>query len=137
MKHLTYSPPPFIFVEGKKKSGMTSLSREPGIPPYIPELPVPHENVMNYNQTVLGIRGGQKISLFLLLANQRIFFSLSLSLSSITSLLSFFPSHHISQPQPLPLSLFSVLQVLPPCLPFTLVSPTFYIYVFCLIGYKF
>ena len=74
MKHLTYSPPPFIFVEGKKKSGMTSLSREPGIPPYIPELPVPHENVMNYNQTVLGIRGGQKISLFLLLANQRIFF---------------------------------------------------------------
>lgn len=31
--------------------------REPGIPPYIPELPVPHENIMNYNQTVLGIRG--------------------------------------------------------------------------------
>jgi ER membrane protein complex subunit 1 len=31
--------------------------REPGIPPYIPELPLPHENVMNYNQTILGIRG--------------------------------------------------------------------------------
>jgi len=31
--------------------------REPGIPPYIPELALPHENVMNYNQTLQGIRG--------------------------------------------------------------------------------
>jgi len=31
--------------------------REPGIPPYMPELPLPHESVLNYNQTVTGIRG--------------------------------------------------------------------------------
>jgi len=31
--------------------------REPGIPPYIPELPVPHESILNYNQSVLGVRG--------------------------------------------------------------------------------
>jgi len=31
--------------------------REPGIPPYIPELPMPHESILNYNQTVSGIKG--------------------------------------------------------------------------------
>jgi len=31
--------------------------REPGIPPYTPEIPVPHESILNYNQSVLGIRG--------------------------------------------------------------------------------
>eukprot|EP00088_Acartia_fossae_P054891 TRINITY_DN6343_c0_g1_i2.p1 TRINITY_DN6343_c0_g1~~TRINITY_DN6343_c0_g1_i2.p1 ORF type:complete len:892 (+),score=202.62 TRINITY_DN6343_c0_g1_i2:78-2753(+) len=30
--------------------------REPGIPPYIPELPMPHESIMNYNQTILGMK---------------------------------------------------------------------------------
>ena len=30
--------------------------REPGIPPYIPELAVPHESIINYNQTLLGVR---------------------------------------------------------------------------------
>jgi len=30
--------------------------REPGIPPYIPELSVPHESIMNYNQTLLGVQ---------------------------------------------------------------------------------
>ena len=30
--------------------------REPGIPPYIPELSVPHESILNYNQTLLGVR---------------------------------------------------------------------------------
>jgi len=30
--------------------------REPGIPPYIPELPMPHESIMNYNQSVMGIK---------------------------------------------------------------------------------
>jgi len=30
--------------------------REPGIPPYIPELPVPHESILNYNQSVVGVR---------------------------------------------------------------------------------
>jgi len=29
--------------------------REPGIPPYIPELPIPHESILNYNQTLLGV----------------------------------------------------------------------------------
>jgi hypothetical protein len=29
--------------------------REPGIPPYIPELNMPHEAIMNYNQTILGM----------------------------------------------------------------------------------
>jgi len=31
--------------------------REPGIPPYTPELPVPHESILNYNQSVEGIQG--------------------------------------------------------------------------------
>ena len=31
--------------------------REPGLPPYIPELQLPPESVMNYNQTVLSVRG--------------------------------------------------------------------------------
>jgi len=31
--------------------------REPGIPPYIPELPTPHESILNYNQSVTGVRG--------------------------------------------------------------------------------
>jgi len=31
--------------------------REPGIPPYLPELPLPHESILNYNQTVVGVRG--------------------------------------------------------------------------------
>ena len=31
--------------------------REPGIPPYIPELPVPHESILNYKQRVEAIRG--------------------------------------------------------------------------------
>jgi len=31
--------------------------REPGIPPYIPELPAPRESILNYNQTVANIKG--------------------------------------------------------------------------------
>lgn len=31
--------------------------REPGIPPYIPELPYPHESVLNYKEKVEAIRG--------------------------------------------------------------------------------
>jgi len=31
--------------------------REPGIPPYTPEIPIPHESILNYNQSVEGIRG--------------------------------------------------------------------------------
>ena len=31
--------------------------REPGIPPYIPELPFPHESILNYKQKVEAIRG--------------------------------------------------------------------------------
>jgi len=31
--------------------------REPGIPPYTPEIPVPHESILNYNQSVESIRG--------------------------------------------------------------------------------
>jgi len=31
--------------------------REPGIPPYTPEIPVPPESILNYNQSVEGIRG--------------------------------------------------------------------------------
>jgi len=31
--------------------------REPGIPPYTPEIPMPHESILNYNQSVDGIRG--------------------------------------------------------------------------------
>jgi len=31
--------------------------REPGIPPYIPELPFPHESVLNYRQRVEAVRG--------------------------------------------------------------------------------
>ena len=31
--------------------------REPGIPPYIPELPVPHESILNYKEKVESIRG--------------------------------------------------------------------------------
>jgi len=30
--------------------------REPGIPPYIPELPFPHDSILNYNQTILGVK---------------------------------------------------------------------------------
>jgi len=30
--------------------------REPGIPPYIPELAIPHESIANYNQSLLGVR---------------------------------------------------------------------------------
>jgi len=31
--------------------------REPGIPPYTPEIPIPHESLLNYNQSVERIRG--------------------------------------------------------------------------------
>jgi len=31
--------------------------REPGLPPYIPELQMPPEAILNYNQTVLSVRG--------------------------------------------------------------------------------
>merc|ERR1712038_944918 len=31
--------------------------REPGLPPYIPELVLAPESIMNYNQTVLTVRG--------------------------------------------------------------------------------
>jgi len=31
--------------------------REPGIPPYTPEIPVPHESLLNYNKSVEKIRG--------------------------------------------------------------------------------
>ena len=31
--------------------------REPGIPPYIPELPFPHESLLNYRKRVEAIRG--------------------------------------------------------------------------------
>ena len=31
--------------------------REPGLPPYIPELVFPPEFILNYNQTVVGARG--------------------------------------------------------------------------------
>lgn len=31
--------------------------REPGLPPYIPELVFPPEVILNYNQTVVGARG--------------------------------------------------------------------------------
>ena len=31
--------------------------REPGLPPYIPELQLPQELIVNYNQTVSGVRG--------------------------------------------------------------------------------
>merc|ERR1719309_312916 len=32
------------------------VMREPGIPPYIPELAVMHESILNYNQTLQGVR---------------------------------------------------------------------------------
>jgi hypothetical protein len=50
--------------------------REPGIPPYIPELALPHENVMNYNQTLQGIRGTSmnNISHIIFLVNFSLFY---------------------------------------------------------------
>ena len=31
--------------------------REPGLPPYVPELVFPPEVILNYNQTLMGIKG--------------------------------------------------------------------------------
>ena len=31
--------------------------REPGLPPYLPELQMPPEAILNYNQTVLSVKG--------------------------------------------------------------------------------
>jgi len=31
--------------------------REAGLPPYIPELPLPHESILNYNQSIAAIKG--------------------------------------------------------------------------------
>ena len=39
-----------------RRPSLNSAVREPGLPPYIPELSVPHESIMNYNQTLLGTR---------------------------------------------------------------------------------
>jgi ER membrane protein complex subunit 1 len=35
----------------------TEKAREEGIIPYIPEIPLPHENTINYNQSVARIKG--------------------------------------------------------------------------------
>ncbi|XP_067139608.1 ER membrane protein complex subunit 1 [Centruroides vittatus] len=65
-KHLIIALPsgsilelPKAFLDPRRPVHPTSEHREEGLIPYIPELPIPSEGIINYNQTVHHIRGIQ------------------------------------------------------------------------------
>lgn len=48
---------PWTFLDPRRPIILPNQAREEGIIPYIPELPFPHENILNYNQSVTNIKG--------------------------------------------------------------------------------
>lgn len=48
---------PWAFLDPRRPSLNHNQAREEGIIPYIPELQLPSENVINYNQSITNIKG--------------------------------------------------------------------------------
>ncbi|XP_071805651.1 ER membrane protein complex subunit 1-like [Asterias amurensis] len=48
---------PKRFLDPRRPLAPTSEEKEEGLIPYLPELPIPYQSIINYNQTVLGIEG--------------------------------------------------------------------------------
>ncbi|XP_063227505.1 ER membrane protein complex subunit 1 isoform X2 [Bacillus rossius redtenbacheri] len=48
---------PWVFVDPRRPSTVTPEMREEGVIPYMPELPLPSDSVINYNQTLERVRG--------------------------------------------------------------------------------
>jgi len=43
---------PWVLLDPRRPVSSTTQGREEGAIPYIPELPIPTENIINYNQTI-------------------------------------------------------------------------------------
>jgi len=63
-KHLIVSLPsgslleiPKIFLDPRRPINMMPEHREEGLVPYMPELPIPSESILNYHQTLLSVKG--------------------------------------------------------------------------------
>lgn len=48
---------PWMFLDPRRPATVTPEMREEGVVPYIPELPLPSEAYINYNQSLVRIRG--------------------------------------------------------------------------------
>jgi hypothetical protein len=48
---------PWMFVDPRRPVIASAEMRDEGVIPYVPELPVPPDAIINYNQTVHQIRG--------------------------------------------------------------------------------
>lgn len=48
---------PWMFVDPRRPITVTPEMREEGVIPYMPELPVPSDSIINYNQTVHRVKG--------------------------------------------------------------------------------
>lgn len=48
---------PWMFLDPRRPATVTPEMREEGVVPYIPELPLPNEAVINYNQSLSRIKG--------------------------------------------------------------------------------
>jgi hypothetical protein len=48
---------PWVFVDPRRPITVTPEMREEGVIPYMPELPMPSESIINYNQTVQRVKG--------------------------------------------------------------------------------
>lgn len=48
---------PWVLLDPRRPILLPNQGREEGVIPYIPELPLPSENVINYNQSVTAIKG--------------------------------------------------------------------------------
>lgn len=46
-----------MFLDPRRPITVTSEMREEGVIPYMPELPIPSEAIINYNQTVQRVKG--------------------------------------------------------------------------------
>jgi hypothetical protein len=46
-----------VFLDPRRPITVTSEMREEGVIPYMPELPIPSEAIINYNQTVQRVKG--------------------------------------------------------------------------------
>lgn len=48
---------PKIFLDPRRPTNMTPEHREEGLIPYMPELPIPSESMINYDKTLLSVKG--------------------------------------------------------------------------------
>lgn len=48
---------PWTLLDPRRPVTMINMPREEGIIPYIPELPIPQEHIINYNQSIANIKG--------------------------------------------------------------------------------